>query len=459
MKKIAVLAVIAVLGLAAQSFADTIKLNSGETITGEIVLDAGPTVKVRVSNASGTIFSVRDVLRSDIKEIRRGTDSETTILEAVQNYRRYQLAPNSYPLAYYDSVISGVFMKFLNTYPQSMYRFEVQNALKAWNTEREEVARGSIKRSNQWYRGDEAKMMAATIQMTQLIDAGDSELQLGKYESAISQYRRVLQQRPLTEKHLSLIETKCANAFTKWTASVITGSSNPETEIQSRRQTIEQLQRESENWKQQIANIEKERAFITAAHWERTGYCSTCGCRNGHWISGERDFGSTLPDAKSLTTKQGLTRLQDAVSRIEREIARCNTVISTVQSSADLNATALATLQNSQTQLATEIANVKTDLLNQPAKVEAASVATNEMVAQQDVTSKADVITNVVIAQQEVTPKAEVVQPAEPRLLTDQVHKSTQENSLSPKQSWWKEYWYLLAIGIMGSVFILRRRC
>ena len=442
MNKTVVFAVVAVLGLVVQGFADLIKLNSGETITGEIVLDAGPVVQIRVPNESGTIFSLRDVLRSDIKEIRRGaTDPETAMQEAFQNSRRYQLTTYSYPIVYYDNVISNVFVKFLSAYPQSLYCPDMQNTLKSWTAERNEVAAGSIKQNNQWCRGDEAKKMVATIQVTQLVSEGDRQLYSKRYESAINLYRKALQQRPLTENTIGMVQTKCSHAFSEWTTAASTAPDNSKADIQARAQRIQQLQSQIQTCNTQIDSIQNELALIASAQWISVSgsRCSACGCTQKHWIAPGRDFGAVLPDARSLAARAGLTQLQGRVATAEKEITRLNTEASVAQSGTNPTARVLASIQNLQAQLATDVTKARSGLpspdLPQAAEttVLVVSVTTQEAASAQQT------------ADAETSHRTRIVNPA----------ATPQPGERVP---WWKEHWILLCGICLVVLYLASRR-
>jgi len=433
MNKAMVLAAVVLLGISVESFADSVKQNPGEPI------------------------------QSDI--------------EAFRNNRPYQLATYSYSLDYCNNVISNVFLKFLKTYPQSPLCADVENTLKKWESERDEVAKGSIKYNNQWYQGDEAKTMLATIQVTQLITEGDRQLQAGKYDLAINQFQKALQQRPLTQETLGLIETKCESAFAKWTASVPSAPSNPKMAIQAQRKTIEQLQEQIQQSNDQIAQVEKDIALIASAvfipfcrhhhtHTRSCGYyhrCPVCRCIQGHWISGGRDFGNTLPTAQSLATKHNLMGLRQSISKARAEIAKAEAAIADLQSGGTPAVSLLENIQKLQLQLKTEIADVRASLFGQPAKMEVAYSVASTGVTQQGVATSSDSLhsppsysTNVQVTETvAVSETAQVSQAAEVSAAA-QSSQTVPPPSPPSKQPWWKEYWYLVLIGILGAIYILR---
>ena len=199
------------------------------------------------------------------------------------------LTANSYSLDYYNNVISNVFLTFLKTYPQSPLCADVESTLKKWGAERDEVAKGSIKHSNRWYHGEEAKQMLAQLQTAQLIAEGDRQLQAGKYAVSAGCYKKVLDIKPLQIQTIDLVESKIQDLFSKW-------KSLNSDELGSKQDTLHQLQARVERNTKAIQQVERELALIKAAKF--TGSRWVVYGPKGQVI---RDFGSVLPDTKSLT--------------------------------------------------------------------------------------------------------------------------------------------------------------
>jgi len=384
-------------------------------------------------------------------------EQETAMHQAFQNTRRYQLGVSSYALTDYNQVISNVFVKFLSAYPETGYRAQIESDIKKWEAERDEVAKGNIKYNNQWHQGDAAKTVLATAQINQLITDGDRQVQAGKYDLAISQFQKALQQRPITQETLNLIETKCEYAFTKWTASV--AQSDPDAEIAAHNQRIARLRQQIEESNQQIAEIEKGLALVASAKWvdrkdsPRSFPCRVCGAHQGHWVANGHCVEITLKDAKSMSAKAKVAGFRNTVAKAQDEITKEEAAIAALQSGGNQKVSLQDKIQNLRSQLATEIANVK-NLLGIPSKaqtasVDVASVTTKTEAAPQAATTQ--------IVQQVATASPESVQPAEAQSATTPARPSAQETQQTAKQSWWNEYWYLVLIGLVVVYFFVRR--
>jgi hypothetical protein len=390
-------------------------------------------------------------------------DPEAAMLQAFQNTRRYQLTTSSYSLSSYNDVISNVFVKFLSTYPDSPFRPDLESTLKAWVSERDEVAKGSIKHNNQWYQGDAAKTMLATIQTSQLITEGDRQLQAGKYDLAIGQFQKALQQRPITQETIGLIETKCEYAFSKWTASVSSMPSDPAAEIAAHNQRITQLRQQIEESNQQIAEKENKLSQRASAKWitrkesPSSFPCRVCGAHQGHWVVGGRCLGSEgmiVGDAKSITYKQDLLVLRNNVTKAQNEIAKEEAAIAALQSGGNQKISPLENIQNLHTQLAKEIDDVRVNVLGLPSKTQTSKVEVASVTTNFEVTSQIMVTQSV---QQVAAVAPESTQPTESQSATNQVRASVQEAQQPAKQSWWNKYWYLVLIGLIVVYFFVRR--
>jgi len=417
-----VMAVVVVLAFAVSIFADTIKLKSGEVIEGKIISDNGTVVAVRVANASGTIFSVKEVPVASIQEIKKVSESEAKESEAILAARHYKLNTYSYPLAYYDNVISNVFLSFLKEHPSSSYRQEVQSAIEQWSRECDEVSNGNMKWNNQWYRGEAVKSVTSAIQATQFIDEGDRHLQLGKYEAAIESYRKALNPRPIQAEIINLIESRTKNAFTRWLSLPF----NPEAELRSKRYALERLQLRLEADDQKIGVIQRELSCIRTAQLNK----------KRHWVVLEdgkqvRDFGAVLPDENSYIAKSNLAGLKTDMAETQTEMAKINAFISNYSATAISNQ-----IHAIEADCLVAINNAKAELLSQKDAEKTATTSADVAVAQ----------TNQVTAEAAPAPVVETKTSQEP--VAEQP---------ATKQPFWREYWYLILIGIVGAVFILRR--
>ena len=401
------------------------------------------------------------VLQGHFASAQMSSEQEAAMHQAYQNTRRYQLTPSSYPLTYYNDVISNVFMKFVNTYSESGYRADLESTIKKWEAERDEVAKGKTKLNNQWHEGEAAKTMLATVSINQLLAEGERLLQQGKYDLAISQFQKALQQKPITQETVAMIEAKCESVFSKWIASVPTSPANVENEIQSRKQAIERLQNQINQNEQEAAKMQAEIEIIKSARFVdlplHVRRCRVCRATNKHWIAANgHDFGPILPPPPQL----GLTGLRHSIETAQKEIAKHNAAIADLQSGKNPNAIILENIQNLRAQLVKEIDNVKVNVLGLSLKAQTTTVEVASVATKTEAAMEAPPTQNV---QQVATSSAEPTKPAEPESVTTQVRGPTQETQKSQEtrqpteQSWWNKYWYLILIGLIIAYLFIRK--
>jgi len=60
------------------------------------------------------------------------------------------------------------------------------------------------------------------------------------------------------------------------------------------------------------------------------------------------------------------------------------------------------------------------------------------------------------VESQAITISQALTPPPESQPVVAQAHDSVPESPPPQKQPWWKEFWYLLVIGIIGAIYILR---
>jgi hypothetical protein len=213
--------------------------------------------------------------------------------------------------------------------------------------------------------------------------------------------------------------------------------------MESRRRAIARLQAQLEQNSGRISGIEQAQAIVSSAKFNHLHgrRCPNCKCTQGHWIaSNGQDFGSTLPAVDTIS----LAGLRKLALQAQEEIARHNAAITTLQSGKSSTALALESIQNLRTQLVTETANAKASLLEQPIGIEVASAAANTR-----------------MVQAAANPPPESVQTAQrtesrPRVAQETIPQSPQRTAPQSPKPWWQEFWYLIVIGIVGTIYILR---
>lgn len=146
---------------AAATSADTLKMKDGGQLDGDIVSEDDQIVVIELSFAQGTMTTQRTYSKSDIAEIVR-TPPEVKRKQKMEYWygrlTAYQLNPKtSFAVSYYDSVITGVFKRYLSTFPESPNVKQINNLVAQWQAERDKVAAGNIKRDGNWMTSAEAE--------------------------------------------------------------------------------------------------------------------------------------------------------------------------------------------------------------------------------------------------------------------------------------------------------------
>jgi hypothetical protein len=146
--------------LAAVVRADTVKLNDGTVVEGDILSEDETQLVINAEFASGTITEKQTLNKSDIAQVTRLTPEQKAARDMERAYRKlqqYQLDPNtSGPLSYYDQAIDDVFRPFLQQYPASPYTNAVANMISLWQADRDKVASGMGKYHGQWMNAADA---------------------------------------------------------------------------------------------------------------------------------------------------------------------------------------------------------------------------------------------------------------------------------------------------------------
>ena len=302
--------------------ADTLILNSDESIEGEIVSDTNDVVQIRVPyNASGTIFTLKTFKHDEIKEIK-AADAEQ---KSFQEVERYKLGANSFSVAYYDQTIQNVFQKFLTGYPSSPRTEIVADSITQWKNERAKVSGGALKWGGRWYEGDATKIVSGQIKAAQLLDDGNRLISSSQYEQAVTKYREALTVRPLPSGTVEQISVKIKTAADRWKTAVSTVATIDPTSFDTQNQLLLAKRPEYQNAINRAINYQKSILAARSVPWKP-------GIK--HWITtapyGYKDFGSVLPDPHSVESEIHVN--QTAIERIDESIAANNAKKASLQS-------------------------------------------------------------------------------------------------------------------------------
>ncbi len=176
--------------------ADTIKLKDGTTVEGEIVAEDDSTVAILLEFAGGTITQTRHIDKADIAGITRWTPQQKAERETQREYenlQKYQLNPvNSYPVDYYDQVLSNVFRAFLTQHPDSPDASNVTARIVEWKAERDLVAAGNVKFHGRWSPAAEVAPLVERAWGQQLLQQGRELISQRRYEAAVERLQFVV---------------------------------------------------------------------------------------------------------------------------------------------------------------------------------------------------------------------------------------------------------------------------
>jgi len=283
-------------------------------------------------------------------------------------------------------------------------------------------------------RKDFVDTALAQLQTAQLIAEGDRQLQAGKYAVSAGCYKKVLDIKPLQIQTIDLVESKIQDLFSKW-------KSLNSDELGSKQDTLHQLQARVERNTKAIQQVERELALIKAAKF--TGSRWVVYGPKGQVI---RDFGSVLPDTKSLTAKANVTLLQNDITRSQAEIEKIQSSKETYNPDDRLRQISFW-----EQDCLRAIETAKNSLSVQETKKEIASAA---KVHPEPATSTSNIVQ--MVESQAITISQALTPPPESQPVVAQAHDSVPESPPPQKQPWWKEFWYLLVIGIIGAIYILR---
>jgi TolA-binding protein len=130
--------------------ADTVTLNSGEVLEGQIVSETDDVVEMEVAMYHGTIMTTERIPKADIKSIVRESLADKKAKAAYSALSKYTLN-NDQELSS-DEYAAGIaaFRAFLSKYPNSSYTGEVEHLIATWSAEAGNVASGKVKFAGQW---------------------------------------------------------------------------------------------------------------------------------------------------------------------------------------------------------------------------------------------------------------------------------------------------------------------
>jgi hypothetical protein len=182
-----VLAGLLALGHPALLKADTLTLNSGEVLEGQILSETETQIEIEAAFYHGTIFSTRQVLKSDIRSIVRESVEQKQEKAAHASLTKFALNPNQELTK--DQYASGIaaFEKFQTKFTNSTAAAEIGKRLEDWRAEASNVSSGKVKFASAWMTPEEKKVQAAQEALQSLkSQLADLQVQRAKLAATIA---------------------------------------------------------------------------------------------------------------------------------------------------------------------------------------------------------------------------------------------------------------------------------
>ena len=141
-----------------RAFPDSVMLNSGEVVQGDILSETETQLVMMAVNYNRTISSRRTILKSDIAKVDRESTqqkAERRAYEALEDRLRLDSNRELSKSEYGSGIVA--FTNYLTTYPESKFAGDVQKRLALWKDELSHVAQGEVKFADKWMTPDEKK--------------------------------------------------------------------------------------------------------------------------------------------------------------------------------------------------------------------------------------------------------------------------------------------------------------
>jgi len=170
--------------------ADTLVLNSGEVLQGQILTETDTQVVIEATFYHGTVLARRDVPKTDIKSITRESAEQKQEQVDYAALGKYTLNPNQELTK--DEYAAGIaaFEKFLTTYPNSSSATDITQRVTEWRMDASNVASGKVKFASTWMSPAEKKVQAERWQKQADVEAAQNALQSLKKQLADLQTQR-----------------------------------------------------------------------------------------------------------------------------------------------------------------------------------------------------------------------------------------------------------------------------
>ncbi len=188
--------------------ADTVTLNSGEVLEGRILSETDTQLVIEASFYHGTIFSTREVLKSEIQSVVRESLEQQHEKADYGALASFTLNPNQeLTRSQYDAGITA-FERFLATHTNSSFAADINHRLADWRAEAANVESGKVKFAGTWMTPDEKKTQAERWQRQADAQAAQAALQSLEKQLADVQTQRVAQAAKLAATQKELVDAR-----------------------------------------------------------------------------------------------------------------------------------------------------------------------------------------------------------------------------------------------------------
>jgi uncharacterized protein YlxW (UPF0749 family) len=170
--------------------ADTLFLNSGEVLEGQILSETETQIEIEASFYHGTILAKRDVPKADIKSIVRESIEQKHEKADTAALGKYALDPNQELTKEQYAAGIAVFEKFLAAYPNSSSVTDITQRVADWRAEASNVASGKVKFAGTWMTPEEKKTHVEHFQKQADAEAAQNVVQSLKTQLADLQAQR-----------------------------------------------------------------------------------------------------------------------------------------------------------------------------------------------------------------------------------------------------------------------------
>ena len=137
--------------------ADTLILNSGEVLEGQILTETDTQIEIEAVFYHGTILAKREVPKADIKSVIRESVEQKQEKVDYAALGKYTLAPDKELTPEQYAAGIAAFEKFLATYPNSSSASDITQRVTDWRAEASNAASGKVKFNSLWMTPEEKK--------------------------------------------------------------------------------------------------------------------------------------------------------------------------------------------------------------------------------------------------------------------------------------------------------------